>query len=33
MKNNVCTYDPIAFRNFQTDLCKTVVSGTYDGLA
>ena len=23
----------IAFRDFQIDLCKKVVSGTYDGLA
>ena len=33
MKNNICTYDLIAFRDFQIDLYKTVVSGTYDGLA
>ena len=33
MKNNICTYDLIAFRDFQIDLCKTVVSGTYNGLA
>ena len=32
-KNNICTYDPFAFRDFQIGLCKTVVSGTYDGLA
>ena len=33
IKNNICTYDLIAFRDFQIDLRKTVVSGTYDGLA
>ena len=33
IKNNICTYDLIAFRDFQIDLCKTVVSGTYDSLA
>ena len=33
MKNKICTHDPLAFRDFQIDLCKTVVSGTYDGLA
>ena len=32
-KNKICTYDLMAFRDFQIDLCKTVVSGTYDGLA
>ena len=31
IKNNICTYDPPAFRDFQIGLCKTVVSGTYDG--
>ena len=30
MKNNICTYDPLAFRHIQVGLCKTV---TYDGLA
>ena len=32
IKNNICTYDLIAFSDFQIDLCKTVVSDTYDGL-
>ena len=33
IENNICTYDPLAFRDFQIDLCNTVVSGTYDALA
>ena len=32
-KNSISTYDIIAFRDFQIDYCKTVVSGTCDGLA
>ena len=27
------TYDPLAFRDIQVGLYKTVVSGTYGGLA
>ena len=29
IKNNICTYrSPLAFRDFQMGLCKTVVRGT-----
>ena len=33
IENNIYTYDPLAFKDFQIRLCKTVVSGTFDGLA
>ena len=33
MENNICTYDPRAFRHFHNGYCKTVISGTCDPLA